>query len=263
MIRSLRAYGAFFVLAARQELFHRGALIGRFAFYGVILLVFSRIWLVVSASGQLPEGEATDLLWYLVVTEWIVLSIPMTHMEIEQEVKTGNVAYALTRPVSFVWIKTWEGLGHLWLRMAVLAGAGLFFGLLLTGAWPSRPMGLLLVVPVGLLAGTVSLLFHNCIGVGSFWLTDASPLYWIWQKMNFILGGLILPLSLYPEWLQQVAHLTPFASLLYGPGQVALKADLTLAAHVTIKLLGWGLVAAFLLEALYRRGCAKLNVNGG
>lgn len=53
MSHTLRSYGGFFLLAARQELFHRGALIGRFAFYGVILLVFSRIWFVVKDAGQL------------------------------------------------------------------------------------------------------------------------------------------------------------------------------------------------------------------
>lgn len=263
MSRTLRAYGGFFLLAARQELFHRGALIGRFAFYGVILLVFSRIWLVVQKSGGLPGTDAKDLLWYLAVTEWIILSVPVTHMEIEQEVKTGNVAYALTRPVSFIWVKTFEGAGHLLLRMLALAVAGLVFAYILAGGGPSHPSGLLLVFPVGLLAGFTSLLFHNCIGLSAFWLQDANPLYWVWQKMNFILGGLILPLSLYPEWLQEVAFFTPFSSLLYGPGKIAIEADGQLALAVTVRLLLWAALAAISLEWLYRRGCRILNVNGG
>lgn len=262
MSHTLRSYGGF-LLAARQELFHRGALIGRFAFYGVILLVFSRIWFVVKDAGQLPGTDARNLLWYLAVTEWIILSIPVTHTEIEQEVKTGNIAYALTRPVSFIWVKTFEGAGHLLLRMCVLAVAGLCFAYVLAGGPPSHPEGLLLAFPVGLCAGLVSLLFHNCIGLSAFWLQDANPLYWVWQKLNFILGGLILPLSLYPEWLQKIAMLTPFSALLYGPGQIAMQADVYLALSVTGRLLLWGGLAALLLELLYRRGCAILNVNGG
>ena len=72
-----------------------------------------------------------------------------------------------------------------------------------------------------IVAGVVSVFFHAAIGCAAFWLQDASPVYWIWQKFNFVLGGLILPLSLYPEWLQKVAYLSPFSALLNGTGRCA------------------------------------------
>jgi hypothetical protein len=38
------------------------------------------------------------------------------------------------------------------------------------------------------------------IGLLDVWGQYARPVYWIWQKSLFVLGGLMLPLSLYPSW---------------------------------------------------------------
>jgi ABC-type uncharacterized transport system permease subunit len=38
----------------------------------------------------------------------------------------------------------------------------------------------------------------------------------------FVLGGIVLPLDLYPEALARLAWLTPFPAMLYAPGSVAL-----------------------------------------
>ena len=62
-------------------------------FYGIIMLVFSRLWIVVIESGALPEDRLAELLWYLAVTEWVVLSLPLIHLQIEADVRRGDIAY--------------------------------------------------------------------------------------------------------------------------------------------------------------------------
>ena len=43
----------------------------------------------------------------------------------------------------------------------------------------------------------------------AFWLQDVAPVYWVWQKLMFVLGGLMLPLELYPAFIQRAAAFTP------------------------------------------------------
>jgi ABC-2 type transport system permease protein len=78
-----------------------------------------------------------------------------------------------------------------------------------------------------------------------------------------VLGGLILPLSIYPDWLRAVAEWTPFAAMLYGPGRTAVAFDPGAAAVAVALLLAWGAAAAAFLFWLYRRGLRVLDVNGG
>ncbi|MGH7162034.1 MAG: ABC transporter permease [Planctomycetota bacterium] len=252
-------YLAVSLTALRQGLEHRAAALARAVFFLVILLVFSRLW---SAVAPASIGAA-HLLWYLALTEWVALSVPMVHLDIERDVRSGDIAYALPRPASYVGVKVAEALGATVARAALLGAAGLLWAYLLAGGWPSDPRGLLLALPACLLACAVSVLLHASIGVSAFWLQDASPLYWVWQKLTFILGGLLLPLEFYPRWLRSLAGWTPFSALLHGPGSLAFGLDSARAAWLAGRLALWGVLAAALLAWVYRRGLRVLDIHGG
>lgn len=249
--------------ALRQSLSERAAILGRIAFYAVILLIFSRLWTVVREGGALPGRSAADLLWYLAITEWVVLSQPPIHLDIEQEIRTGDIAYRLARPVSYLGTRLAESAGDVALRLATLGVAGVALAWGFGGSLPTDPRGLLFAVPLGLLAAAVGLLFHAVIGLTAFWLQDCSPLYWIWQKLAFVFGGLLLPLEIYPEWLRAIALWTPFSALMYGPGRMAFGWDPAYAALVAAKLVLWAALAALLVRVVYRRALVVLDVNGG
>ncbi|MCB1557171.1 MAG: hypothetical protein KDJ15_07660, partial [Alphaproteobacteria bacterium] len=68
---------------------------------------------------------------------------------------------------------------------------------------------------------------------------------WISQKLAFLLGGLILPLQLYPEWLQSIAWLTPYPAMLNIPGKIAFDPSITdMAAALGIQLLWLAIIIA-------------------
>lgn len=256
-------YLAFTRIAFLQETAYRGALLGRALFYVIVLLVFSYIWKALTAAGSFSAAESSSMLWYLALTEWIILSAPLVHLEIERDVRSGDIAYHLSRPVSYLTMRIAEGFGAFLFRLIVLGLVGFSFAWLYTGTLPERPVGLLYVLPLGVLAGMVYAVFLASIGLSAFWLQDSTPLAWVWQKLGFIFGGLIFPLSIYPEWLQSLSSYTPFYFLLYGPAQAAVKADAALALRSFLGLLFWGLVAWGLLRLLYLKGQSQLQVNGG
>lgn len=55
---------------------------------------------------------------------------------------------------------------------------------------------------LGLLAGCVGLIFQMLVGLSAFWIQQVSPFYWIWEKLLFTLGGLLLPPHIYSGWIQ-------------------------------------------------------------
>ena len=104
---TLRKYASVGVTAIRQSLNERGALVGRMAFYAVILFIFSRLWEVVVERGAVGGLSMKELLWYLAVTEWVMLSMPLVHLQIEADVRRGDIAYLLPRPISYlavIWV---------------------------------------------------------------------------------------------------------------------------------------------------------------
>lgn len=256
-------YAAVARIAVRQQLSARGEAIARVFFYLAILLVFSRLWGAMAEDGAVAGFDAVALVWYLALTEWVTLATPMVYLAIQEDVRRGDIAYRIARPVHYLWLKLSEGLGEAVVRLSWLAAAGVGLAWLLTGGLPADPRGLLLALPLGILSVAVLLLFQLAIGLSTFWTQDASPTYWIWQKLCFVLGGLLFPLEIYPDWLRAIALWTPFQPLIHGVGRAAFAYDPALAAETALKIVAWGAVLAVFTAWLYRRGLRILNVNGG
>ena len=249
--------------ALRQAFSERAAFLGRLAFYAVILLIFSRLWLVLEERGVLPGLGASELLWYLAITEWVMLSLPPLFLDIEEDVRSGEIAYRLSRPLSYLGSRLAEAAGDTALRAATLAPWGCLLAWLLSGGLPEDPRGLLIALPLGALGIAFGLLTMAAIGLAAFWLHDCSPAYWLWQKFAFILGGLLIPLDVYPEWLREFALWTPFAAMMYGPGSMAFGWDPAAALSIGLALLAWTALTLVVLVVLYRVALRVLDVNGG
>jgi ABC-2 type transport system permease protein len=87
--------------------------------------------------------------------------------------------------------------------------------------------------------------------------------FWLWQKLMFVLGGLMLPLELYPGVVQRAAAFTPFPSLLAGPASFVLGNGFVTPGALARQLVVWSAVAALVAAAIFRRAASSLAVNGG
>lgn len=263
MSRALK-YLAFARVAAAEALTQRSELYGRIAFLGVLLGVFTALWRAVAEAGM-PLGAAPDeMVWYLSTTEWIVLSSPMLFLQIQEDVRRGDVTYQLLRPVSYVGSMLARGVGMLCVRLPAVGVAAFAWAYAFTGTIPPA-RALLILLPVGFLAALLLTSLHLGIGLAAFQLTEVSPLYWVTQKALFVLGGLMLPLDVYPAWLRTLAWATPFPSMLASPAGLLLgPAPLPLeVAALSLSILLWLGVTLFLWSALFRRAIRSLELGGG
>jgi len=87
--------------------------------------------------------------------------------------------------------------------------------------------------------------------------------YLVWQKAMFVLGGLMVPLSLYPEWLQTLARYLPFASFLYAPGRLVLDGRASFDWGLPLQLCGWLVLGALTVAGLERLGRRSIEIQGG
>jgi len=259
----LRAYGAYATAGARLELAARSAFVGRAAFLAVILFVFSRIWALVVRQGGLGDRSGADLLWYIALTEWVMLSIPAVHLEVENDLRSGDLVARLSQPVSYPAARLAEAGGAAAVRLLLLGPVALAAAAVMAGGFPREPGGLVLAVPAGILATTLAVISVGGIGACAVWLHDTSPVYWIWSKLAFMLGGLMLPLEVYPGWLRTFASWTPFGAMLNGTGRMAFGFDPGEAAGVVASLAAWLVVISLGVALLWRRSLRALDGYGG
>ena len=259
--REAAKYGAFARVGLAEARAEPGELYARVVFLVVILGVFSALWRAVGAGGS-GAGDRATMVWYLAMTELVLMSAPNLHFDIEAEVRRGDVAYQIARPVSYLGAHVARGLGALAFRAPVLLAAGIAAGAVFGGA-PAHPAVIARVVAIGLAASLGLAVWYVSIGLLAFWLGDVAPVYWIWQKLTFVLGGLLLPLSFYPDIVIRIAVLTPFPALLTGPASFVLARPLFGVAELIGLMVFWSVVAGAVAVLLFRRATRTLQINGG
>ncbi|HKE84015.1 MAG TPA: hypothetical protein VKB50_09680 [Vicinamibacterales bacterium] len=255
-------YVAFARISATQARRERSELYGRMVFFAVILGVFSSLWRAVAEAGMPVAADSRSLVWYLAATEWILLSAPPIHIDIQEAIRRGDVVYRLGHPASFVVAEFATGLGVLAVRTPFLGLTACLCAFAFTG-WMPPLTALLIVVPFGFVAS--ALIMALCLGTGllAFWLQDVAPVYWVWQKLMFVLGGLMLPLALYPAFIQQAAVFTPFPSLLAAPASFVLGTNLVTPGALLRSLVLWSGVTAVAVAWIFRRAISRVTINGG
>jgi ABC-2 type transport system permease protein len=262
MFRVVGKYAAFVRLSMAHANRERGEIYGRAVFFVVILGVFSSLWHAVAQGGMPVAGDPKSLVWYLASTEWIVLSVPQVHLEMQEAIRRGDVVYQLGRPASYVAAELAASLGVLAARAPIL-GLTAFVCAFAFSRWIPPVHALAMVVLLGFAAAALLTALNVWIGLLAFWLQDVSPVYWVWQKLMFILGGMMLPLALYPDLVQKIAALTPFPTLVAGPASFVFQSRLFGAGALVLRLMIWSAVTGAMLHWTFRRATKALTLNGG
>lgn len=262
MIRAEK-YFRVFQLSFIHHLKNYKALIGLSVFLLTCLLIFAHLWKAAAVQTEAFGLFPHQLLWYITFNEWVLISLPDIQEDIEEDLRSGKLAYLLPRPISYLGATFCEGLGVLVINLFVLGIVSFTFTRIYMGPLPFDLKAFPFLLVLGVFAGGVGLIFQMLVGISAFWLQQVSPFHWIWEKLLFTLGGLLLPLAAYPEGLQQVAALTPFPAILGGRSALAIDFSFGQAFALMGILLFWGLVGVLGLTFLYRKGLKRMNMEGG
>lgn len=256
-------YLAIFKMSILHNLRNYKMLVGLCIFEVTCLLIFAHLWKVAAARIGAIDLDPQLLLWYIAFNEWILIAVPDIELDMEHELKTGQLAYFLPRPISYLGSKLVEGLGALVLNLAVLGSVAFLFAYMWTGSLPLPLPAFIFALFIGVLAGFLSLIFTMAVGVSAFFVDEVEPWRWVWEKFLFVFGGLMLPLTVYPGWMQSIAQWTPFPAILGARSGLIFNFELSLVMNVLLNLIVWSAIGIILLNVLYQRGLKMLNVEGG
>jgi ABC-2 type transport system permease protein len=239
-----------------------GDLSVRIGFFAVILLVMSALWgSAIDANGGELEGYTrSSLLWYVFAAQTAVLGVrPRSVEEIGDEIGGGAIAIQMLRPVSVVGLRMAIDLGEACARMAAAFVAGAALTWLFAGPPPSSA-ALAMAVPAIALGTTANIASSHAFGGIAFWLLDAKSTWFLFQKLVFIPGGMLIPLDILPRPFEVACKLLPFATMAYVPGKIASgDADPLLL----LWQVGWLAALLALAAVVFAAGERRLQVMGG
>ncbi len=261
---ALRKYAAITRINMQNAFTYRGNVAGSLILYTLFIYVFYSLWRAIFRSGEVLSYTHAQVVWYLIVTELILLGARFNIVgQVNEDVKTGALAYTLGRPLHYIAYQAASTLGGVVVNLMFFGGLALVLGLVFAGpipgfAWWALPlMGLSMALGVAL-----QFCFHMAIGLTAFHLEDNAGVYLIFQKFVFMLGAL-LPVEILPQWLQGAARLLPFSYVAWAPARLTVAFSWQLFAQVVPLQALWVAFALGLALLLYRSGIRSLQANGG
>jgi len=82
-----------------------------------------------------------------------------------------------------------------------------------------------LAAPALVLAVACNIAAQHAFASLAFAVRDARSAWFLYQKLVFVLGGMLVPLELLPPWLAAVARSLPFAAMSYAPARLLSRED--------------------------------------
>jgi ABC-2 type transport system permease protein len=180
-------------------------------------------------------------------------------------IRNGGIATELLRPVDYLRAQLAQSLGAALLEGALGAGLALLMGALVLGV--EQPVSLwaaaLFLLSVGL-GFLIKFLLNYITALGAFWTVEGTGLIWAQMAILNLCSGALLPLTLFPGWLQHILLALPFQGIVYTPLAIYLGrlTGQALAQALGLQLV-WLCVLWWLARLLWRPAARALEVQGG
>lgn len=251
-----------FTLSARRTLAQPADLLVAVLFYTLVTIVLVNLWQAAAGAngGRVAGYSALALTWYAATAEASIVPLRVRAIEeIGDDIATGAIAVEMLRPASMLAVRVAVVLGEALPRLLAFVAVGSVLAVWLGGP-PPDATALALAAPSLALALACNATGQHAFAGAAFWIRDARSAWFLYHKLVFFLGGMLIPLEVLPGPVSAFAKATPFMAMSYAPARLA-------AGHVEPVLLlvqlGWLVVLIALAAAVFRAGQRRLQRVGG
>jgi ABC-2 type transport system permease protein len=247
-----------------NALAYRIAIFSRFGFYTLFIFVFFSLWGAIYQEGSVQGYSYAQIVWYLIMTELITFSSGSgIYRQINDDVKSGAIAYLIGRPAHYVIYQFANALGQMILNLVCFGAFVSLLGIVLVGPLPTFRIEGIISMSVSLALGLILNYFIlMLIGLASFVIEDNFGLYLIYQKTCFMLG-MFLPVEFLPSWLQPIAKNMPFSYVYWAPARIFVDYSPEICWELIPRQAAWAAGAIVLVLFSYAMSVRRLQVNGG
>lgn len=192
---------------------------GTLGFLIIILFILFFLWKAIFSFEKMNFAGFTlqKILWYVAATEAIMLSGSRIRIRIDEEIRSGNVANFLIKPFFYPMFLAFDSLGSSIFRFIIRVPVAFILALIYTSKLEFSTMGFVSFIILAFLGLFLDALIAVLIGLLAFFIEDTSPVYWIYNKLLFTIGGLLIPIEIMPNAVKNISKFFPTRFVLYNP----------------------------------------------
>ena len=239
---------------------------GFFAYF-IFIFIFVKLWgYIYQTPGELIAGYTKEqMIWYVMMTEmiWFGSNAASVAREVSGNIRGGNIAYLMNRPYHYTLYVLTKYTGEWSVRLPMYALFAVVIGTVMVGPLPRFSLAAVPAMALCVVLGlTINAVFKMCISLLSFWIEDATPFQWLYDKLILVVGTMF-PVEMFPIGLQPLFKLTPIYTVCYGPAKLIVDFSLEKCVEILAAQAVYLAAGGALMLLIYKKGVKKLYVNGG
>ncbi len=262
-----RKYAVIYKSVLMESLQYAANMVTGFLAYFIFIFIFVRLWgYIYQTPGELIAGYTKEqMIWYVMMTEmiWFGSNAASVAREVSGSIRGGNIAYLMNRPYHYTLYVLTKYTGEWSVRLPMYAIFAVVIGTMMVGLLPRFPLAAVPVMALCVVLGlTINAVFKMCISLASFWIEDATPFQWLYDKLLLVVGTMF-PVEIFPIALQPLFKLTPIYTVCYGPAKLIVDFSLEKCVEILTAQAVYLAAGSALMFLIYKKGVKKLYVNGG
>jgi len=210
-------------------------------------------------------GQADFTAYYLAALVVRLMTGAWVIWEVNFEIRQGTLAYRLLRPIHPLVAYAAENVGAMPLRLVAVIPIALGALIATGGERLTRDPLLLGIFPLAIVgAWLITFLAMSVIGALAFWVESSGALFEVWLGLFGVFSGYLVPLELFPRWLEVTARFLPFRYMLAFPVEMVIGLT-PRAAALRELVIQWAFVGVLGAGArlVWRAGLRRFSAFGG
>jgi ABC-2 type transport system permease protein len=228
--------------------------------FAIHIFVFNELWDYILQGKSIEGYSKSQLIWYIIIAEFIIYSYDTTFRKIAQMVKQGDIANMLIKPVDMISYFIAESSSNI-IKVIVNAVFGVILGITFAGPINVSFSSLVFTIVACMIGIFNGICLQILIGILAFFTEENKSFRLVIQKMIFFV--VFTPLEFYPSVIQKILSCLPTTYMVYAPAKIFTNFDMQLACKLIFYEIISFVFVYSLLRVLYRKGVKNINVNGG
>ncbi|CEH28915.1 daunorubicin ABC transporter permease [Aneurinibacillus migulanus] len=235
--------------------------------YSINIGAYYFLWNAIYGGQPSMGGLTAQQMVTYVAISWMARAFYFNNIdqEMAMDIKQGKVAIEMIRPYNYVTVKLMQGFGEGIFRLLFFSVPGMLIVSFIfpiyypdsgvTWSWYLLSLMISFVVntQINLITGLLTFFFYNNEGI-----MRAK------RVIVDLFSGLILPISFYPEWAQEILKYLPFQAISYLPGMIFTGGMVGEKVHTALLIqFVWVIVLLLPIWLMWWRARKSVVIQGG
>lgn len=228
--------------------------------FTIHILVFNTLWDFILRGKTIMGYTKPDLIWYIIIGEFITYSTTHNYRKISDMVKSGDIVNMLTKPIDIIKYIFAEEASCI-VNVIVNMLFAVILGITMSGMIKLSIIQAFMFITSTIFAIILWISIQVFIGLLAFITEENEAFYLIISKAMLLL--VLTPLEFFPSVVQRIFLFIPTTYIAYPPAKIYVHFNFIQNTQLIVGQMVSLLCIFILIYILSIKGVKNINVNGG